>query len=118
RIDREAEEAFDLADFDGVLRALIQKADDHLVHAIDGVADAVDFLFSIGSIHKQKTPSRRREEVIDFSDASAPSPRRGARPRASCNTRRSRMRGSFVARTHYEARPPLSRMRWTTFAAR
>src|SRR5438132_9556640 len=71
RIDGQAENAFNLADLDSVLGALVEQPDDHLVHAVDGIANAINLTFSIVSIHK-KSSSRRREEVIDPSAVERP----------------------------------------------
>ena len=94
RIDGQAENAFNLADLDGVLGALVEQPDDHLVHAVDGVANAVDLAFSIVSIHK-KSSSRRREEVIDPSAVERPFSATG---RTRCPLARCRSRNKTSAR--------------------
>src|SRR5690349_19411666 len=60
-IDRQPEDAFQLADLDGVLGALIEEADDDFVHAIDGLAQAAQVLFGVNGVHNKK-PFLRREK--------------------------------------------------------
>src|ERR1051325_8910638 len=60
-IDGQAEDAFQLADLDGVLGALIEQANDDFVHAIDGLAQAVQVVFGVNGVHNKK-PFLRREK--------------------------------------------------------
>ena len=57
RINGQAEDAFQLADLDRVLGALIEQADDDFVHAIDGLAQAAQVVFGINGVHNKKTLS-------------------------------------------------------------
>src|SRR5205814_307566 len=81
RVNRAAEDAFQLPDLDGVLGALVEEADDHFVDAVDGVAEAVQVVLCVNGVHKRKTSSRFREEVFvdPVAVSSAPSRERGAR---------------------------------------
>jgi hypothetical protein len=63
RVDREAEDAFELADLDGVFGALVEQAHEDFVDAIDGVAEADQISFSIVSVDHKKPLRRGREEV-------------------------------------------------------
>src|ERR1041385_2126734 len=61
RVDRQSEDAFELADLDCVLGALIEQANDDFVHAIDGLAQAVQVVLGVNGVHNKK-PFLRREK--------------------------------------------------------
>ena len=78
RVDREGQVSFNLADLDGVFRALIEELDQHLIHAVDRFAQADQFGFGIVMAHREKTscPDGKRFSMCRCR-SSAPS-RRGA----------------------------------------
>src|ERR1043165_3247396 len=72
RVDREAEDAFELADLDGVFGALVEQAHEDFVDAIDGVAEADQISFSIVSVDHKKTSSPSPGRGVDGRCCRAP----------------------------------------------
>src|SRR5258706_4012941 len=70
-IDGHAENRLDLADLDGVLRALIEQPHNDLVDAVDGVAEAGELELCVRSIHNKK-PLARTGRGSDRLSRSAP----------------------------------------------
>src|SRR4051812_2807532 len=75
RVNGQAQVRLDLADLDGVLRALIEQSHDDFIDAVDGVAKAGKLELCVLSIHNKK-PLARTGRGLDRLTVGAPS--RGA----------------------------------------
>src|SRR5258706_12891352 len=75
-VDGHAENRLDLADLDGVLRALIEQPHNDLIDAVDGVAEAGELELCIRSIHNKKPLCPDGKRFGSTQSAGAPS--RGA----------------------------------------